>query len=333
MAQGTTTIGTKTSSPPNNTLTAAEFNELNTTVNSNATDAETRIATMEGGSTGILSYTTANLPASVSNQGTIALDTTLGVLVYFKGTAWYKVSDNTFVVDNSGTLWDPSQLATAYWWDASNTGSIVETAGAVSSWTDQNQSAVLAQATALEQPVTNSATINGLNVIDFLGDDDLVGPVLAFAEWTKIVVFSVDGSTFNNTISHVSGSNDAFWENTSGFMNVFQNGNILTSTTALTPGQTILAETTKATNGDTELFMYGNSEGTVNAALGTGAKAIAIGSYNTGFFLNGQIAEVIIQPSVMSLSDRQKAEGYLAHKWGFTANLDAGHPYKSTPPT
>lgn len=28
----------------------------------------------------------------------------------------------------------------------------------------------------------------------------------------------------------------------------------------------------------------------------------------------------------------QKAEGYIAHKWGTTSILDAGHPYKSVPP-
>ena len=29
----------------------------------------------------------------------------------------------------------------------------------------------------------------------------------------------------------------------------------------------------------------------------------------------------------------EKAEGYLAHKWGLEGNLDSSHPYKSTPPT
>lgn len=45
--------------------------------------------------------------------------------------------------------------------------------------------------------------------------------------------------------------------------------------------------------------------------------------------LDGWIGEVIFANST---SDRQKAEGYLAHKWALTGNLDATHPYKSTPP-
>ena len=47
---------------------------------------------------------------------------------------------------------------------------------------------------------------------------------------------------------------------------------------------------------------------------------------------NGEIAEIVMI-SNLSTSDRAKMEGYLAWKWGLEANLDAGHPYKSAPPT
>jgi hypothetical protein len=332
MAQQQTGVGTKTTTPPNNQLDYIEVNAINDTVNANATDAETRIANLEGTSTGILSYATVDLPASVLQQGTIAYDLTLQELVYFKNGEWYKTTDNTQVT-NLPNFWTPAELITAYWWDASDAGTITESANAVASWTDKNQSAVLSQGNATNQPVTNVQTINGLNVIDFQGDDYLPGPILALTEFTKLVVFSFTSSDQNNTATHASGTGDAFWENNTGFLNVFHSGNVLTSTTAMTPGQTFLGGTTKATNGDTELFVYGNSEGTVNAPLGTGSLPFQIGSYNTGFFLNGKIAEVILLPSVITLSDRQKAEGYLAHKWGFTADLDAGHPYKTSAPT
>ena len=46
---------------------------------------------------------------------------------------------------------------------------------------------------------------------------------------------------------------------------------------------------------------------------------------------DGFIGEIIIINSVED-SDRQKIEGYLAHKWGLTANLPADHPYKSNAP-
>jgi len=127
MAQQQTGVGTKTSTPPDNTLDHIEFNALNDTVNANSTDAETRLSdietgntsqdgrltTIEGTSIPIQSYTSENLPSSPSN-GTLAFDTTENTLVYAKNNTWYKLSDNseiiiiegfTFVVktDNTGT--------------------------------------------------------------------------------------------------------------------------------------------------------------------------------------------------------------------------------------
>ena len=46
------------------------------------------------------------------------------------------------------------------------------------------------------------------------------------------------------------------------------------------------------------------------------------------------LAEMImITGSSLSTSDRQRVEGYLAHKWGLTGSLGAGHPYRSAAPT
>ena len=48
---------------------------------------------------------------------------------------------------------------------------------------------------------------------------------------------------------------------------------------------------------------------------------------------NIEIAEAICINSALPTTDRQKLEGYLAHKWGLIANLPSGHPFKTTPPT
>jgi hypothetical protein len=45
-----------------------------------------------------------------------------------------------------------------------------------------------------------------------------------------------------------------------------------------------------------------------------------------------KVSEYILLPTLASTEDRQRIEGYLAHKWGLTANLPASHPYKNTPP-
>lgn len=46
-----------------------------------------------------------------------------------------------------------------------------------------------------------------------------------------------------------------------------------------------------------------------------------------------KFAEIIVSSSLLSTLDRQKLEGYLAHKWGLTANLPSDHPYKNVGPT
>jgi len=46
------------------------------------------------------------------------------------------------------------------------------------------------------------------------------------------------------------------------------------------------------------------------------------------------LAEMImITGSGFSTDDRQRVEGYLAHKWGLTGDLASNHPYKSSAPT
>jgi hypothetical protein len=72
---------------------------------------------------------------------------------------------------------------------------------------------------------------------------------------------------------------------------------------------------------------------TTTNTVATGSVPIIGRSTGGGsFFLNGDIAEVIYYDSFLSQSDREKVEGYLAHKWAQTALLDSGHPYKTNPP-
>jgi hypothetical protein len=52
----------------------------------------------------------------------------------------------------------------------------------------------------------------------------------------------------------------------------------------------------------------------------------------SGRYANVRIGEIVILSSLPSTTLRQQMEGYLAHRWGLTGNLPAGHPYKSAPP-
>lgn len=87
---------------------------------------------------------------------------------------------------------------------------------------------------------------------------------------------------------------------------------------------------------DFRAYLDGNSlfsTGTNTVQTGTGTNTKKIGrSRSETNTIRGKIAEVIFFNSALTTDERQKVEGYLAHKWGLTGNLDAGHPYKSVAP-
>ena len=52
-----------------------------------------------------------------------------------------------------------------------------------------------------------------------------------------------------------------------------------------------------------------------------------MGAYsNVNQATKGEVAELIVFDSVLSTSERQKIEGYLAHKWGLSSLLPQAHP-------
>jgi hypothetical protein len=95
------------------------------------------------------------------------------------------------------------------------------------------------------------------------------------------------------------------------------------------------------TNSNANIYIDGSFDGgtttfqTDGSTSATNTSRVAIGSASVAPALPmpGDIAEVICIESDITESTRQKIEGYLAHKWGLTANLPADHPYKTERPT
>jgi len=106
----------------------------------------------------------------------------------------------------------------------------------------------------------------------------------------------------------------------------------------LTNTATILrGDTNQNANGirgfmDTAAYFTGFTNGTQTVSNTTAVNYIAttnqpflMGQWASGY-LNGYIYESLVYNRVLSLSEYQQVEGYLAQKWGFTASLPAGHP-------
>jgi hypothetical protein len=70
----------------------------------------------------------------------------------------------------------------------------------------------------------------------------------------------------------------------------------------------------------------------ITLATGTGFAAIGISKIGGGalaFPFTGQIAEMIGYSRILTTTERQNIEGYLAWKWGLATNLDSAQPWKS----
>lgn len=80
--------------------------------------------------------------------------------------------------------------------------------------------------------------------------------------------------------------------------------------------------------------LVGNSERTTTPTTSNATYGMQIGAVgNNAIRLTGDYSEIIIFNSLLSTTDRQLVEGYLAWKWGLEGNLPAGHPYKNAAPT
>lgn len=90
-----------------------------------------------------------------------------------------------------------------------------------------------------------------------------------------------------------------------------------------------------------EVTINGSGAGTVSAyingtLLGTGtgsaltSSVLNLGSSSTSAYWNGYIAEIVFFSNVLSTTDRQNIEGYLATKWGLRSSLPSGHPNYTT---
>lgn len=80
-------------------------------------------------------------------------------------------------VFGGASAFSPTDIATLKtWYDASDTATISDAGGgAVSAWNDKSgNDRHLSQGTSARRPTTGVSTLNGLNVLNFAGDDSLV---------------------------------------------------------------------------------------------------------------------------------------------------------------
>ena len=253
------------------------------------------------------------------------------------------------------SVWNPSMIQTALWLDAADASTVTAPGGVVEQWNDKSGNGRNAvQATAGNRPAFTSGGLNSRNVITFDGSNDWIACAasvfssqLAYS-WFAVArrsttatvgtLFSerinsnaaavqltaVDTTTIVNRAGGPSAS--AVIEQTES-ISMPTTAQILGSVQSATAGTAYRNGTATATNAETKAsltfrpFMLG---GQYDSSTNLGA---------TQQYWSGYIAEFVITHATLSTLNRQKIEGYLAHKWGLTANLPSDHPYKTVGPT
>jgi hypothetical protein len=239
--------------------------------------------------------------------------------------------------------WTPLQLSIIdAWYDVSDYSTITETSGNVTALTDKTSNNYDLSYVGTSPVYSSTGWDGSLPAIEFSGSVFSAlrsSTRLTEANITIAVVYDTD--TTNNLrrsfgIVSFSNSNnkDTFAlspDNSLRFDGAFASGSI----TAATGKFLRVANVNSSTMYD---FINGsqNISGSVTSGLATDGY-ISMGEVVTAFDLasytfDGRIAEAVVCIGTLDESERQKLEGYFAHRWGIESSLPSGHPYKSTPP-
>ena len=254
------------------------------------------------------------------------------------------------------SAWDPANdITPAYWLDASDTGSYSLSGSTLNTVTDKAGNFTV---TIDGTPTRVSGSLNSLNVWDFDGAESLItgsGPyassgnhwAIGVFQWhsvdaTKDSFFSADGT---RTYAVSSSQSNNSW---TGEIDYDGSNSIVSGTARNTFTSSISQNTWTIVSivfNKTGNQIFGRLNGTTrtsidpyNLSMDTTASDVRMMRNRSGQKLDGRMAEYFHVAGVpgtgsTDISDVEKAEGYLAHKWGLTGSLSVSHPYKNSAPT
>jgi hypothetical protein len=259
--------------------------------------------------------------------------------------------------------WDPStDITSAIWFDASDTGSYTLSGSNVTAVTDKAGNATV----TITGTPNVSTTLDSKNTFTFVPDEDFTTDEVAQAssgnhwaigvmQWNSINDTQDSfWSTENNSGSILNKRDYAVSAgNASGFDGELDLDGLATGRISSTIGNLQTFDSGIAQNTWVIIGAIFNKTGNQIAVRADGDNAFTpVNDYDNSLdtlmdlriFRNranermgGRMAEFFTVADVpgtggTEITDFQKAEGYLAHKWGLEANLPVGHPYKSVAP-
>ena len=261
----------------------------------------------------------------------------------------------SWTITPSFTQWTPALISTALWLDAADASTVTTVSGAVSQWNDKSgNSRHATQSTASKRPTYNASGFNSKGQVYFdrvniqsLITTSIAGNGIAGGQSLSIIQLIKPGTGYGNNNSYymssvgTRGSGGSWWSfirnsdnNELGLHGAVQywsgysngtNGVIVAD--VVTSGATLNSWANGTQIGPANTAISPFSAATSSPlSIGAGSQPLASEAFVGG------IMEVVLVTSSIPTTIRQSIEGYLAHKWGLTANLPANHPYKVNPP-
>ncbi len=262
-------------------------------------------------------------------------------------------------------LWTPTRVSGLQLWldaaDPNGTGVTPANGSTISTWKDKSSNGF--SGTAINSPTVQINALNKLPVVRFNGTNQYInfGNVLNLGT-NPLTIFVItkfdttnESGIIGKTAYAAANMRWALWYGKSGLgssvtgvQNIHQDdaqtGSSLVSTNPVTIGTQYNLYTYVTSRNTFLLNLNGSLAGSVSNTgtpsnfstsynLYVGAYADSTGSTpRTTMYLNGDIAEILVYFTNLSVSQYQQVEGYLAWKWGLQSSLPSTHPFVKWPP-
>ncbi len=271
-------------------------------------------------------------------------NTTRGVSLRVSATPALNTGADRSVTFNPSP-WTPAVINPASWYDATDTATILQTSGAVSEWRSKIGTSHMLQAATIKQPITGTNQINGLNAISFDGTDDALktatNPFGSTIQNALIMGAFNIGTISDSTLFSLTGSDGTRWQTHAPY----SNGILYFDCAGSSPPNRLEITSGWSANTNKLLGFYCSTTDNVQQIWESGklkkgdtsghsvstSSGIVFGHDGVSSYDNCAMGEVVIINGVVSNGNREALEGYLAHKWGFSATLPSTHPYKAAP--
>lgn len=220
------------------------------------------------------------------------------------------------IITPTPLLIDNGQNNLKFWLDASDSNTIVQSGGKVSSWLDKSGNGNHAtQLNAANQPTTNAFTVNGLNSIDFPANTGMTTEYDVTGSCHIFLVENTKSDSARRTLQ--SRETNALL---SGGRSIDNNGYVNGYVSDIqAPFEQNILEMAIPTSGSVSYFINGiDASGAIISQTPVDFRRVALGA--SGRYVNegalSEICEVVIFNRTLSEQEIEATRRYFFNKWG-----------------